>query len=131
VTHIEIFSGDDLKAFADKAKEEYAKKDSKERPNPTKIEVPEAKILYKKVEKCKLSQDANIRKGFSNISERYKNTTTLKDTSLEIDTSQSQRVGNYTRVLVTKIDDEDVIGKGLTVIDSVESVQNFVSASDS
>ncbi|WP_345980431.1 hypothetical protein [Sulfurimonas sp. HSL3-2] len=117
--HLEVFTGDDFKAFVEKAKEKYPQDKPENKPSPTNVEVPKEKKLYLKTERCKLSQDANIREGFSNTSAIYKNKATTKETTIELDPSASQKVGKYTRVLVTKIGNEDVKGKGLTVIDSV------------
>lgn len=117
--HLEVFTGDDFKAFVEKAKEKYPQDKPENKPSPTNVEVPKEKKLYLKTERCKLSQDANIREGFSNTSAIYKNKATTEETTIELDPSASQKVGKYTRVLVTKIGNEDVKGKGLTVIDSV------------
>jgi hypothetical protein len=97
----------------------YENNSSNDKPNPTKVIVPETKELYEKIVTCKLSSDANIRVGFSNDAEIYKGEITKTDTLLQIEPSQSQTVGSHTRVAVVKIDGEDVSEQGYTVIDSV------------
>ncbi|WP_428738640.1 M15 family metallopeptidase [Sulfurimonas sp.] len=125
IVHIEVFAAD-VQTFAEAAQKEYEKDKSKDRPKPKTVKVLATKKLYKKIEKCKLSQNSNIRKGFSNSSEKYNNDKTDKDTTLEIDSSQSQKVGKYTRVVVTKIGEVDVSADNYTVINSVFKDQEIV-----
>ena len=46
--HLEVFTKDDVKSFADTAKETYKKDTSEDKPKPIKIKVPKNIKEYKK-----------------------------------------------------------------------------------
>jgi GH24 family phage-related lysozyme (muramidase) len=86
-----------------------------------KVIIEDGKDLYEKISECKLNKNSNIREGFSNTSAKYNNTTTPKDTILEVDLTTQQKVDQYTRVKVLKIDTTDVSSADYTVITDVLS----------
>ncbi|RXJ60965.1 hypothetical protein CRV06_14880, partial [Halarcobacter anaerophilus] len=107
--------------FASKAKAAYEADTSEDKPKPMKVIIEDGKDLYEKISECKLNKNSNIREGFSNTSAKYNNTTTLKDTTLEVDLTTQQKVDQYTRVKVLKIDTTDVSSDDYTVITDVLS----------
>ena len=117
--HLEVFTKDDVKSFADTAKSTYVSDTSEDKPKPIKVIIENEKDLYAKICECKLDNNSNIRKGFSNDSSKYNNETTAKNTTLEVDLTTKQKVGNYTRVKVLKIDTADVSSDDYTVITNV------------
>jgi predicted chitinase len=119
--HLEVFTGDDVYSFASKAKAAYEADTSEDKPKPMKVIIEDGKDLYEKISECKLNKNSNIREGFSNTSAKYNNTTTPKDTILEVDLTTQQKVDQYTRVKVLKIDTTDVSSADYTVITDVLS----------
>lgn len=113
VTHIEVFSGDDIQAFADTAKQTYATDTSEDRPIPTKITVPKDTTLYE----LKEQQIVNSSDGTATI-KAYTTSgivTTcngsptcnalVNKTEIEVDTSAV--VCTY-RHKITKIEDQEI-----------------------
>jgi predicted chitinase len=113
VTHIEVFSADDIQTFADKAKEEYAKKDSEGRPYPKEIVIPKNTTLYelKDQQIVKSSDGIATVKAYTTAD----GTTTCTNAAtrdaltngMEIEVDTSTKVCNNKRYTLTKIEKKE------------------------
>ncbi|MCP4969834.1 MAG: LysM peptidoglycan-binding domain-containing protein, partial [Arcobacter sp.] len=115
VTHLEVFTKDDVKTFAQKAKEHYdnPKTIKEEKPTPIQIKIPKDKIIYKlkDIVKTTLNKADNIRSEFNHSSSIYNKKETAKGTILEIDKNSLKN----NRYLAVKIGTLDVSSTTWTV----------------
>ncbi len=113
--HLEVFTKDDVKSFAETAKETYKKDTSKDKPKPIKIKVPKDIKEYKENKILVVKQDVthtNLRKAYDKNELGYDTKKVVNpNTKLQIDKSTL----NSNRYLVIKIEEIDVTNQSWTV----------------
>ncbi|XOB63266.1 N-acetylmuramoyl-L-alanine amidase [Campylobacterota bacterium DY0563] len=104
--HLEVFTGDDVKGFANSAKTAYEKDTSKDKPKPTKIKIQSGKIIYEIKEQGVVeSSDGTATIKDSNNVAVSTQAPLNNGTKIEVDTSTIVLNNRYK---ILKIDTNDV-----------------------
>ncbi|MFA7030557.1 MAG: hypothetical protein WC179_09800, partial [Candidatus Cloacimonadaceae bacterium] len=117
VLHLELFSGDDIQAFAQKAQEAYQETNATQILSPTSLLIPSGTLLYTQEthEVYKVIESVthtNLRKAYAQSEEGYNFIyEATKGTLLEID----ENTLSHGRYKVLKIADADVSSQNYTV----------------
>ncbi len=117
VLHLELFTGDDVKAFAETAQKKYPADTSAERPQPTKMIIPSGTVLYRKEEvaakKVKESvTHTNLRKAYAKGEADYN---TVKEAKTGVILEIDESTLSHDRYKVLKNAGVDVSAQNWTV----------------